>query len=79
MSKRDTCWRCRKPVPFRPDGSREGPWELRGHWYCQPCITTLIADAEIVATNRALDEAMSRHARHVTQALDCSLCAYGLV
>jgi len=70
------------PVPLLPNGKREGPWELRdgsGKWLCRPCILILTCDAEIAATHQHLDDAMSRHARHVQPALDCSLCAYGVV
>jgi len=70
------------PVPLLPNGKREGPWELRdgsGKWLCMPCIVLMEAEAEMLTINRALDDAMSRHARHVQPALDCSLCAYGVV
>lgn len=78
-----TCYRCDEPIPERATGGLEGPWELRdgsGKWICMPCVTELVNDAEVAETNRALDDAMSKHLAHerLGTFAGCPLCAIGV-
>ena len=67
------CYRCRQEPPEPEHLYERGD----GRLYCMPCIVLLVYEAEVVAVNRASDEAMSRHLQHSGAGLfaGCPICA----
>lgn len=72
MSKHK-CRRCR--MAAQPPDKLYERWDGKG--FCSPCLVILMYDAEVAETNRALDDAMSKHLRHdrLGRFAGCPICA----